>query len=86
MILWLGEMSRLFHFCPETFALGVCVLNRLLSAVKVDQQQTRDSNQCSNLKNGLRAPRLLPVTPLSQQVVIYKQDLGRIKAISSTAI
>uniref|UniRef100_A0A3B4X179 Cyclin I family member 2 n=1 Tax=Seriola lalandi dorsalis TaxID=1841481 RepID=A0A3B4X179_SERLL len=35
MILWLGEMSRLFHFCPETFALGVCVLNRLLSTVKV---------------------------------------------------
>uniref|UniRef100_A0A3Q0RNW0 Cyclin I family member 2 n=1 Tax=Amphilophus citrinellus TaxID=61819 RepID=A0A3Q0RNW0_AMPCI len=34
MILWLGEMNRLFHFCPETFALGVCVLNRLLSAVK----------------------------------------------------
>lgn len=36
MILWLGEMNRLFHFCPETFALGVCVLNRLLSTVKVD--------------------------------------------------
>nr|BBH43452.1 cyclin I [Oryzias latipes] len=34
MILWLGEMSRLFQFCPETFALGVCILNRLLSAVK----------------------------------------------------
>ncbi|CAI5643035.1 unnamed protein product [Oreochromis niloticus] len=34
MILWLGEMNRLFHFCPETFALGVCVLNRLLSTVK----------------------------------------------------
>uniref|UniRef100_A0A8D2ZUJ5 Cyclin I family member 2 n=1 Tax=Scophthalmus maximus TaxID=52904 RepID=A0A8D2ZUJ5_SCOMX len=34
MILWLGEMSRLFQFCPETFALGVCVLNRLLSTVK----------------------------------------------------
>lgn len=34
MILWLGEMSRLFHFSPETFALGVCVLNRLLSTVK----------------------------------------------------
>lgn len=34
MILWLGEMSRLFEFCPETFALGVCVLNRLLSTVK----------------------------------------------------
>ncbi|KAM4620559.1 cyclin-I isoform 2-T3 [Polymixia lowei] len=35
VILWLGEMSRLFHFCPETFGLGVCVLNRLLSTVKV---------------------------------------------------
>ncbi|RVE64101.1 hypothetical protein OJAV_G00142910 [Oryzias javanicus] len=34
MILWLGEMSRLFQFCPETFALGVCILNRLLSIVK----------------------------------------------------
>lgn len=34
VILWLGEMSRLFQFCPETFALGVCVLHRLLSAVK----------------------------------------------------
>uniref|UniRef100_A0A3P8WMU3 Cyclin I family member 2 n=1 Tax=Cynoglossus semilaevis TaxID=244447 RepID=A0A3P8WMU3_CYNSE len=34
MILWLGEMCRLFQFCPETFALGVCVLNRLLSSVK----------------------------------------------------
>lgn len=34
MILWLGEMNRLFQFCPETFALGVCVLNRLLSTVK----------------------------------------------------
>ncbi|KAK2828126.1 hypothetical protein Q5P01_019160 [Channa striata] len=34
MILWLGDMSRLFQFLPETFALGVCVLNRLLSTVK----------------------------------------------------
>ncbi|XP_041807579.1 cyclin-I [Chelmon rostratus] len=34
MILWLGDMNRLFQFCPETFALGVCVLNRLLSTVK----------------------------------------------------
>ncbi|MEQ2197361.1 hypothetical protein XENOCAPTIV_028286, partial [Xenoophorus captivus] len=34
MIVWIGEMSRLFQFCPETFALGVCVLNRLLSTVK----------------------------------------------------
>lgn len=35
MILWLGEMSRLFRFCPDTSALGVCILNRLLSTVKV---------------------------------------------------
>uniref|UniRef100_A0A3Q1I3F3 Cyclin-like domain-containing protein n=1 Tax=Anabas testudineus TaxID=64144 RepID=A0A3Q1I3F3_ANATE len=34
MILWLAEMGRLFQFLPETFALGVCVLNRLLSTVK----------------------------------------------------
>ncbi|CAL8302636.1 unnamed protein product [Gadus morhua 'NCC'] len=34
LVLWLGEMGRLFHFLPETFALGVCVLNRLLSKVK----------------------------------------------------
>lgn len=36
MIVWIGEMNRLFQFCPETFALGVCVLNRLLSTVKVN--------------------------------------------------
>lgn len=36
MILWLGEMSRLFQFCPDTSALGVCILNRLLSTVKVE--------------------------------------------------
>ncbi|XP_028321835.1 cyclin-I [Gouania willdenowi] len=34
MILWLREMSQLFQFLPETFALGVGVLNRLLSSVK----------------------------------------------------
>ncbi|CAL8265441.1 unnamed protein product [Merluccius merluccius] len=34
VVLWLGDMGRLFHFLPETFALGVCVLNRLLSTVK----------------------------------------------------
>ncbi|XP_068186518.1 cyclin-I [Antennarius striatus] len=34
MILWLGAVSRMFHFCPETFALGVCTLKRLLSTVK----------------------------------------------------
>ncbi|KAK7925802.1 hypothetical protein WMY93_008112 [Mugilogobius chulae] len=34
VIRWLGEMSRCFRFCPETFALGVCVLHRMLSTVK----------------------------------------------------
>ncbi|XP_069574709.1 cyclin-I [Brachyistius frenatus] len=34
MIVWLRDMNRHFQFCPETFALGVCVLNRLLSTVK----------------------------------------------------
>ncbi|XP_013992283.1 cyclin-I [Salmo salar] len=34
VILWLGEMCRLFNFCQETFALGGCVLNRLLATVK----------------------------------------------------
>ncbi|CAL9685390.1 unnamed protein product [Knipowitschia caucasica] len=34
VIRWLGEMSRSFRFCPETFALGVCVLHRMLSTVK----------------------------------------------------
>ncbi|XP_029029064.1 cyclin-I [Betta splendens] len=38
MILWLGEMSKLFQFLPETFALGVCVLNRLLSTVKAQRK------------------------------------------------
>uniref|UniRef100_A0A096MFC3 Cyclin I family member 2 n=1 Tax=Poecilia formosa TaxID=48698 RepID=A0A096MFC3_POEFO len=38
MIVWIGEMNRLFHFCPETFALGVCVLNRLLSTVKAQRK------------------------------------------------
>ncbi|XP_040906842.1 cyclin-I [Toxotes jaculatrix] len=38
MILWLRDMSRLFQFCPETFALGVCVLNRLLSTVKAQRK------------------------------------------------
>uniref|UniRef100_A0A8C1YTE3 Cyclin I family, member 2 n=1 Tax=Cyprinus carpio TaxID=7962 RepID=A0A8C1YTE3_CYPCA len=33
-IVWLREMSSLFQFSSETFALGVCVLNSLLAAVK----------------------------------------------------
>ncbi|KAJ8276222.1 hypothetical protein COCON_G00079740 [Conger conger] len=34
VILWLGKLSRLFRFYPETNALGVCILNRLLASVK----------------------------------------------------
>lgn len=34
VILWLGEKTRVFQFCPETLALAVCFLNRLLSTVK----------------------------------------------------
>ncbi|XP_020780695.1 cyclin-I [Boleophthalmus pectinirostris] len=34
VIRWVGEMSRCFRFCPETFALGVCILHRMLSTVK----------------------------------------------------
>ncbi|KAL4659740.1 cyclin-I-like [Arapaima gigas] len=33
-VLWLGDLSRLFKFLPETFALGVCIFNRLLASVK----------------------------------------------------
>ncbi|KPP77558.1 cyclin-I-like [Scleropages formosus] len=33
-VLWLGDLSKLFKFLPETFALGVCILNRLLASVK----------------------------------------------------
>uniref|UniRef100_A0A8C2HUV1 Cyclin I family, member 2 n=1 Tax=Cyprinus carpio TaxID=7962 RepID=A0A8C2HUV1_CYPCA len=35
VIVWLREVSSLFQFSSETFALGVCVLNSLLAAVKV---------------------------------------------------
>uniref|UniRef100_H3DLG5 Cyclin I family member 2 n=1 Tax=Tetraodon nigroviridis TaxID=99883 RepID=H3DLG5_TETNG len=41
MILWLGEMSRLFRFCPDTSALGVSILNRLLSTVKAQPKYLR---------------------------------------------
>lgn len=41
VIHWLREMSKLFHFSPETFALGVCVLNRLLSTVKAQPKYLR---------------------------------------------
>lgn len=39
-IVWLREMSGLFQFSSETFALGVCVLNSLLAAVKVSETDT----------------------------------------------
>lgn len=35
VILWLREMNAEFQFCQETYALAVCVLNRLLATVKV---------------------------------------------------
>ncbi|XP_056141467.1 cyclin-I [Lampris incognitus] len=41
VIVWLREMTRLFQFCPETFALGVCILNRLLSTVKAQPKYLR---------------------------------------------
>ncbi|XP_073680050.1 cyclin-I [Garra rufa] len=34
VIVWLREMSSVFQFNSETFALGVCVLNSLLATVK----------------------------------------------------
>uniref|UniRef100_A0A4W4H168 Cyclin-like domain-containing protein n=1 Tax=Electrophorus electricus TaxID=8005 RepID=A0A4W4H168_ELEEL len=38
IITWLQEMSGMFKFCSETFALGVCVLNRLLATVKAQSK------------------------------------------------
>ncbi|KAL7853508.1 hypothetical protein AOLI_G00203520 [Acnodon oligacanthus] len=38
MVIWLREMSEMFKFCSETFALGVCVLNRLLATVKAQSK------------------------------------------------
>lgn len=37
VIVWLHEVSGTFQFSSETFALGVCVLNSLLAAVKVSE-------------------------------------------------
>ncbi|KAI7796126.1 putative cyclin-I-like [Triplophysa rosa] len=34
VIVWMHEMSTVFQFSSETFALGVCVLNSLLATVK----------------------------------------------------
>ncbi len=40
VIVWMHEMSSVFQFSSETFALAVCVLNRLLASVKVNQTIT----------------------------------------------
>lgn len=41
VILWLGKLSRLFRFYPETCALGVSILNRLLASVKAQPKYLR---------------------------------------------
>ncbi|XP_028838372.1 cyclin-I [Denticeps clupeoides] len=41
VISWLQDMSVLFKFTQETFALGVCVLNRLLATVKAQSKYLR---------------------------------------------
>lgn len=33
--MWMHEMSTVYQFSSETFALGVCVLNSLIATVKV---------------------------------------------------
>ncbi|XP_063058756.1 cyclin-I [Engraulis encrasicolus] len=38
VILWLREMNAAFPFCQETYALAVCVLNRLLATVKAQRK------------------------------------------------
>ncbi|XP_030649724.1 cyclin-I [Chanos chanos] len=38
VILWLRELCVMFQFCSDTFAMGVCVLNRLLAAVKAQSK------------------------------------------------
>ncbi|XP_049322266.1 cyclin-I [Astyanax mexicanus] len=38
IVFWLCEMSETFMFSSETFALGVCVLNRLLATVKAQSK------------------------------------------------
>ncbi|KAJ7316508.1 hypothetical protein JRQ81_002670 [Phrynocephalus forsythii] len=34
VILWIGELNAVFQFCPETLALAISYLNRLLASVK----------------------------------------------------
>lgn len=35
-MLWIAEISSQFQFYPETFALAISILNRLLASVKVE--------------------------------------------------
>ncbi|KPP79456.1 cyclin-I-like, partial [Scleropages formosus] len=41
VILWLGRLSQTFSFCPQTFALAVSILNRLLASVKTQPKYLR---------------------------------------------
>uniref|UniRef100_A0A8D0DX78 Cyclin-I n=1 Tax=Salvator merianae TaxID=96440 RepID=A0A8D0DX78_SALMN len=40
-VFWIGDLSSLFHFCTETFALAVNFLNRLLASVKAQLKYLR---------------------------------------------
>ncbi|MBN3323275.1 CCNI protein, partial [Atractosteus spatula] len=41
VVLWLLELGTFFKFCPETFALAVCILNRMLASVKAQPKYLR---------------------------------------------
>ncbi|KAM8971941.1 cyclin-I2 [Pelodytes ibericus] len=40
-VLWIGELTSLFHFYPETFGLAVCIFNRMLASVKAQSKYLR---------------------------------------------
>lgn len=40
-VLWIGELSLLFQFSPETFGLAVNILNRVLASVKAQSKYLR---------------------------------------------